>query len=119
MSLPSDSTQPAAARIGPFYTVALIAVLVFDVALALLLAYARANRHPDVGLAGILGETVGYAGCSLLCPLVPIVGIAALVARERKRPIGAILVKALVWCGVTLVPLFLLFMALSSALHPP
>lgn len=113
MSVPPDPAQPPAERVSLFYKIGLVVVLLFDGALAVPFAYFRSNRPANHTLADVIGETIGYAGCSLACPLIVILGIAILIARAGNRPLGPTVVKALFWCGLTLVPLFLAFMALS------
>jgi len=113
MTLAQDPGRPPAERVSLFYKIGLVVVLLLDGALAVPFAYFRSNRPTNHTLADVIGETIGYAGCSLACPLIVVLAIAILIARAGNRPLAPTVVKALFWSGLTLVPLFLAFMALS------
>ena len=112
MSVPPGPVQPPAARVSLFYKIGLVVVLLFDAALALPFAYFRSHGPAALTRIDVISETVAYAGCSIACPIIVIIGIAILIARAGSRPLGPTVVKTLFWCGLTVVPLFLAFMAL-------
>jgi hypothetical protein len=111
------TTSPAERRIGPLYTIGLVVILIGDTVLAFTLASLHANRYSKQGVAESVGYTVAYAGCSLLCPLVTLTGVAAALSSLIKRPFGPTLIRTLFWAGLTLVPLFLLLLTASALLR--
>ena len=113
MSVPPVPVQPSTQRVSLFYKIGLVVVLIFDAALALPFAYFRSHGPAALTRIDVISETIGYAGCSIACPIICVIGIAILIARAGNRPLGPTVVKALFWSGLTVVPLFLAFMALS------
>ena len=112
--VPSPSARP----VGPVYTIGLVVILIADTALAFALASLHAHKYSYQGAAESIGYVVAYAGCSLLCPLVVLTGIAAALSSLIKRPFGSTLIRTLFWSGLTLVPLFLLLLTASVLLRP-
>jgi hypothetical protein len=104
--------------VGPVYTIGLVVILIADTALAFALATLHAHKYSNEGVAESIGYIVAYAGCSLLCPLVVLTGIAVALSSLAKRPFGATLIRTLFWSGLTLVPLFLLLLTASALLRP-
>jgi hypothetical protein len=116
MNVAQTSAALPRSRPGRLSTVGFVIVLTVDVALALLFAYVRYSRYPQREAVELLGETLGYAGCSMLCPLVGLTGLAAMIAKLAHRPLGLVLFWTLFWAGLTIVPAVLLLLALQAAM---
>src|ERR1041384_7839093 len=105
MSVPPNSVQPPAQRVSLFYKIGLPVVLLFDAALAVPFAYFRSHGPAALTRIDVISETIGYAGCSIACPIVFIIAIAILIAKAGNKALGPTVVKTLFWCGLTVVPL--------------
>ena len=116
MTLATASARPAPRR-DTLYAIGLAVVATIDAALALLLAFARANAAANENTAEMLGYTVGYGGCSLLFCLTLVAGAAFLIAWMFKKPFGHVLLRTAFWSALTAVPFFLLVLFASWALR--
>ena len=114
-TLTTESPRPASSR-NTLYAIGLAAVGIIDAALALLLAFARANAAAE-STAEMLGYTVGYGGCSLLFCLAMIAGASFMIAWMFKKPFGHVLLRTTFWSALTAVPFFLLLLFASWALR--
>lgn len=113
----ASSRSAAGAGRDTLYAIGLVVVGMLDAALALLLAFARANRAANENTAEMLGYTIGYTGCSLLFCLGMIAGAALLIARLFSKPFGPILLRTAFWSALTAVPFFLLLLFASWVLR--
>ncbi len=117
MELHTEASRSFTGRRNTLYAIGLVVVGVLDAALAFLVAIVSAQRATTQDTAELVGYIVGYAGCSLLFSLAMIAGAAAVIGWMLKKPFGSMLLRTAFWSGLTVVPLFLLVLALSVALR--
>ena len=105
--------RPPQERLGRLYTWGLPIVVLVDSVLSYLVASFRAQHAATRDSVETAAYTCGYASCSLIFCFGLALVVAMVMARVTGKPLRHTLIKVAFWAGVTWVPLFLLFRAVS------